>query len=158
MIRYVRQGRGQVITICGGRQHDARSAVPPVLLAAAVLAACDVSFVLVGSAALWLCGERLAVGDVDAVIEPGAPNLARLHAALLGLAVRRRSVPAVGRLAELPVASVDTSYGHLDCLLERGRLDWASLSRGADVITVADVPVWVAAVTDTWALRRRFGE
>ena len=147
-----------MITIGGGKQLDAGSAFPPVLLAAAVLAACDVSFVLVGSAALWLCGQSLAVGDVDAAIEPGARNLARLHAALLGLAVGRRSVPAVGRLAELPVASVDTSYGHLDYLLERGRLDWASLSQGADVITVADVPVRIAAATDTWALRRRFRE
>jgi len=40
-------------------------------------------------------------------------------------------------------------HGHLDCLLERGRLDWESLSWGADVIAVTDVGVRVAAAGDT---------
>ena len=44
---------------------------PAVVLAAAVLAAEQVSGVLVGSAALWLRGEPVSVGDVDVVIEPG---------------------------------------------------------------------------------------
>jgi hypothetical protein len=39
------------------------------VLAAAVLAAEQVSGVLVGSAALWLRGEPVSVGDVDVVIE-----------------------------------------------------------------------------------------
>jgi hypothetical protein len=42
---------------------------PAVVLAAAVLAAEQVSGVLVGSAALWLRGEPVSVGDVDVVIE-----------------------------------------------------------------------------------------
>jgi hypothetical protein len=68
--------------------------LPVVALAAAVLAAERVSFVLVGSAALWLRGEPVTVGDVDVVIEPGDANLRRLGEALAGLAVGRGEVPA----------------------------------------------------------------
>lgn len=50
----------------------AGSAFPVGVLAAAVLAAEQVSFVPVGSAALWLRGEQIAVGDADVVIEPYA--------------------------------------------------------------------------------------
>jgi hypothetical protein len=129
--------------------------VPGVLLSA-VLSAQGVSFVLVGSAALWVRGEVMPVGDTDVVIEPGQANLRRLHAALTGLAVRPRRVPAVSRLGELPVVSVMTSFGSLDCLLERGRLDWDRLRAGAELIGVIDVAVRVASARDAWALRRRF--
>jgi len=44
---------------------------PSAVLAAAVLAAEEVSFLLVGSAALWLRSEIITVADTDAVIEPG---------------------------------------------------------------------------------------
>ena len=57
-------------------------AVPPILLLAAVLAAEEVSFVLVGSAALYLHGYLIPVADIDAVPAPDAGNLARLYAAL----------------------------------------------------------------------------
>jgi hypothetical protein len=53
---------------------------------------------------------------------------------------------------------VTTSYGRVDCLLERGRLDWDRLRRSAVRIPVADGSVLVAARTDVWALRRRFKE
>jgi hypothetical protein len=129
--------------------------VPGVLLSA-VLAAQGVSFVLVGSAALWVRGEVIPVGDTDAVIEPGQANLGRLHAALTSLAVRPQRVPAVSRLGELPVVSVMTSYGSLDSLLERGRLDWNRLRAGSELIGVIDVGVRVASARDAWALRRRF--
>ena len=75
------------------------SGFPVVVLAAAVLAAEQVSGVLVGSAALWLRAEPVSVGDVDVVIEPGEANLRRLHEALSDLAVRpdstreRRGIP-----------------------------------------------------------------
>lgn len=86
---------------------------------------------LVGSAALWLRGEQVSVGDTDLVIEPDEPNLRRLHEALAGLAVRPGEVPAVHRLRELPVATAVTSYGRVGCLLERGRRDWEQLRQGA---------------------------
>lgn len=35
------------------------------------------------------------------------------------------------RLRDLSVASTITSYGRVDCLLERGRLDWEQLRPGA---------------------------
>jgi len=126
------------------------------VLAAAVLAAERVSFVLVGSAALWLRGERVTVGDVDVVIEPGEANLRRLHEALAGLAARPGEIPAVHRLRDLSVTTVITSYGRVDCLLERGRRDWDPLRQGAGHVSVADAPVLVASADDAWALRRRF--
>jgi hypothetical protein len=97
------------------------SGLAVVVLAAAALAAEQVSFVLVGSAALRLRGEQVSVGDVDVVIEPGEENLRRLRDALADLAVRSNEVPAVHRLRDLSVTTVVTSYGRLDCLLERGR-------------------------------------
>lgn len=48
---------------------------PVPVLAAAVLAAEGVSFLLVGSAALWLHGQPIPVADADVVIEPGGQNL-----------------------------------------------------------------------------------
>ncbi len=137
--------------------RSAANCLPPVLLAA-VLAAEGVSFLLVGSAALRLRGEVMPVGDTDAVIEPGEPNLHRLHRALLTLSVRPRQLPTVNRLRELSVASAITSYGKLDCLLERGRLDWDRLRCGAGIIDVTDVGVLVAAAADAWALRRQYRE
>jgi len=127
---------------------------PSGVLAAAVLAAEGVSFVLVGSAALWLRGEIGSVGDADVVIEPGEQNLRRLRGALAGIATG--PVPSAGRLAGLAVISVRTAYGKIDCLLERGRLDWARLCSRAGVLPVADAGVLVAASADAWELRRRF--
>jgi hypothetical protein len=49
-----------------------RPGYPVPVLAAAILAAEGVSFLLVGSAALWLHGEPIPVADADVVIEPAA--------------------------------------------------------------------------------------
>jgi hypothetical protein len=126
---------------------------PSGVLAAAVLAAEGVSSLLVGSAALWLRGEVIDVGDADVVIEPGGGNLGRLRDALAGIATG--PVPSAGRLAGGSVMRVMTAYGTVDCLLERGRQDWARLRCGAGLVPVADVPVLVAARADAWDLRRR---
>jgi len=128
------------------------------VLAAAVLAAEGVSFLLAGSAALWLHGERIAVADADLVIEPGGQNLQHLRDALAAVALRPREIPRARDLPLLGVAGVGTSYGRVDCLLERGRLDWARLRRSAVTIPVADIGVPVAGWADTWALRRQFKE
>jgi hypothetical protein len=132
------------------------SGFPVVVLAAAVLAAERVSGVLVGSAALWLRGEPVSVGDVDVVVEPEEANLRRLREALCGLAVRPEAVPALHRLREISVATVFSSYGRVDCMLERGRCDWESLRQNAGFVAVADVRVLVASAADAWALRKRF--
>ena len=128
--------------------------IPPAVLAAAVLAAEEVSFLLVGSAALWLGGEMSAAADADAVIEPGEHNIHRLRQALDGIAVR--PVPAIGRFRSGSLVTVPTGYGRIDCLLERGRQDWHRLRRGAGFVSVVGVPVLVAASADTWDLRRQF--
>jgi hypothetical protein len=132
------------------------SGFPVVVLAAAVLAAEQVSGVLVGSAALWLRGEPVTVGDVDVVIEPEEANLRRLREALCGLTVRPEAVPAVHRLRDVSVATVFSSYGRVDCLLERGRRDWEQLRAGAGYVAVADARVLVASAADARALRARF--
>jgi hypothetical protein len=131
-------------------------AYPAPVLAAAVLAAHDVSFLLVGSAALWLHGEPVTVADADAVVDPGQHNLNVLATALAGMALRPRTLPPVRDFPLLHLVSVDTCYGRIDCLLERGRLDWERLSRSDARIPVADVSIRVAAQADTWELRRRF--
>jgi hypothetical protein len=139
-----------------GETAQVRSGFPVVVLAAAVLAAERVSGVLVGSAALWLRGEPVTVGDVDVVIEPDEANLRRLREALAGLAVRPEAVPAVHRLREISVATVLSSYGRVDCMLEHGRRDWQQLRQGAGYVAVADVEVLVASAAEAWALRKRF--
>jgi len=132
------------------------SGFPAVVLAAAVLAAEEVSFLLVGSAALRLRGEPIEVGDVDVVIEPGETNLRQLREALLRIAIRPSEIPAVHRLREISVATAITSYGRVDCMLERGRRDWERLRQSAGYVTVAAAPVLVASAAEAWALRRRF--
>ncbi len=132
------------------------AAFPSAVLGAAVLAAEEVSFVLVGSAALWLRDEIAGVADADAVIEPGERNIHRLRGALAGIAVG--PVPSVDGLSGGSVVPVVTAYGKVDCLMERGRRDWGRLRRGAGFLLVADVPVLVASSSDTWNLRRRFKE
>lgn len=131
---------------------------PAGVLAAAVLATTGLSFVLVGSAALWLRGESIPVGDADVVIEPGDQNMPRARAALADLALQPRAVPQAARLASLDIVTIMTSYGKIDCLLQRGRVDWDRLRRNSDVLLVAGAEVVVAASSDAWSLRRQFKE
>ena len=129
---------------------------PSAVLAAAVLAAEEVPFLLVGSAALWLRGEITAVADADAVVEPGEHNNYRLREALAGIIIG--PVPPMSTFLGESALPVMTAYGKVDCLLERGRQDWGRLRRGAGFLLVADVPVLVAAGADAWDLRRRYKE
>ncbi len=109
---------------------------------------------LVGSAALWLRGEVIGVADADVVIEAGEDSMHRLRDALAGIATG--PVPSADWFSGGSVVPVMTAYGKVDCLLERGRQDWARLRRGAGLVPVADVPVLVAASSDAWNLRRRY--
>jgi hypothetical protein len=140
----------------GGDRAAGEYPVP--VLAAAILTAEHVSFLLVGSAALWLHGEPIAVGDADVVIEPGERNVRRLSEALADMALRPGAVPPVQDFPLLHLVSVTTSYGRVDCLLERGRLDWERLRQSSVTIPVADAGVLVAARADAWGLRRQFKE
>lgn len=132
-----------------------RCVVPPILLLAAVLAAERVSYVLVGSAGLYLRGHRGPVGDIDAVPAPDRANLERLHDVLIDLAAGSRC-PPVRLLATADLVQVRTSYGMVDCLLARGRRDWARLVAGAQTFDICGVPVLTAAVGDLRALRSRY--
>jgi hypothetical protein len=132
-----------------------RDAVPVIMLLAAVLAAEEVSFVLVGSAGLHLHGERIRVRDIDAVPAPGRENLGRLHSVLADLSMDGR-VPSERSLAAADLVSVRTGYGTLDCLMERGRLDWDGLRAGARPFGLCGVPVLVASADDIRLLRARY--
>ena len=125
------------------------------MLLAAVLAAEEVSFVLVGSAGLHLHGQRIRVHDIDAVPAPGKENLERLHFVLADLAIDGR-VPALRSLATVHLVSVRTGYGKLDCLLERGRRDWDRLRAGAGAFDIAGARVLAARADDIQLLRARF--
>jgi hypothetical protein len=72
------------------------------------------------------------------------------------MALRPRAVPQTGRLAMLDIVTITTSYGRIDGLLRRGRLDWDRLRANADVTLVAGVEVVVADRSDAWKLRRQF--
>jgi len=146
---------GSALSAEDGTKGDPAS-YPAGVLAAAVLASTGVSFVLVGSAALWLRGESIPVGDADVVIEPGEQNMQRARAVLADMALQPHAVPQSARLAMLDIVTIMTSYGKIDCLLRPGRLDWERLRTNADVIPVAGAEVVVAASSDAWKLRRRF--
>lgn len=96
------------------------SPYPAVLLGAAVVAASRVSCMLVGSGALWMRGEAIAVHDADLVIEPGEQNLGRLHAALASVATQPRLLPAAWRLPSLDIATVAPHTGELTVYLSEG--------------------------------------
>src|SRR5258708_15248057 len=132
-----------------------RDAVPVIMLLAGVLAAEEVSFVLVGSAGLHLHGERIRVRDIDAVPAPGGENLGRLHSVLADLSVDGR-VPAARSLAAADLVSVRTGYGRLDCLMERGRRDWDRLRAGARPFDLCGERVLVAGAGDIRLLRARY--
>jgi hypothetical protein len=78
-----------------------------------------------------------------------------LHDVLAGLVVGGRCPPA-RVLATADLVQVRTSYGKLDCLLARGRLDWAKLTAGAEAFEVCGVPVLTASAADLRALRARY--
>ena len=80
----------------------------------------------------------------------------RARVALADLALQPQAVPQAARLAGLDIVSIVTSYGKIDCLLQRGRLDWDRLRRNSDVVLVAGVELVVAASSDAWSLRRHF--
>lgn len=67
-------------------------------------------------------------------------------------------VPSVGRLQLAPVVSLSTSFGPVDLLLERGRIDHRDLSEGSALIEVAGTAVPVASAAAVLALRIRFKE
>jgi hypothetical protein len=129
---------------------------PAAVYLAAILAAGRVSLILVGSAALWLRGEAVSVGDTDVVIEPGEANLQRLHDSLQMLATNPATLPSPRRLAMRSIVPVQTSFGKLDLLLEGGEKDWGWLRPRAGLIPVADVGVLVASAEDCRALRREY--
>lgn len=120
---------------------------------AAVLVAAGVSLVVVGSAALMEHGDLCCAADLDVVPDPHDANLIRLREELERLAVPGTRV---GPLESLEVATVLTSFGSIDVLVERGRLEFAALRGNAELADVHGVGVAVASRDDAWRLRRRY--
>ena len=88
---------------------------PAAVFPAAILAAEGVSFILVGSAALWLRGEAVSVGDTDVIIEPGEANLDRLHDSLKTLATHPSALPSPQRLAMRSIVPCRRPSGNSIC-------------------------------------------
>lgn len=138
-------------------KERASAALPVPVLFGAMLAAARAGFVLVGSAALWLRGFDVTVGDVDIVADLDTTNLERLCEAVGRYQLPRSSAhPSPRSLLAVDVWSAQTLYGRLDVMVERARHDLDALRVGADAIFVRDVPVSVASAEAAWELRRRF--
>ena len=132
------------------------SDLPGPVLLAAVLTAEGLHFVVVGSAALFLRGFDLRVGDLDIVSDLDPDNLDLLCDTVGRYRPGPSKRPTPRALLALDVWSAATIYGTLDVLIERARQDGDALRAAASPIRVSDVDIWVASADDTWALRRRF--
>lgn len=121
------------------------------LIPAAVLVAGEVDLVVVGSAALMVYGELIDARDLDIVPSCQPPNLARLHAELTRIAAQ-----GVGPLAGRDIATVITTFGPVDVMLERGTLEFETLRARASTVDVYGVAVPIASRSDAWRLRHRF--
>jgi hypothetical protein len=126
------------------------------VLSAALLAAEGVRFFVVGSAALWLHGVRVPVGDLDVVPETDEDNLDRLCGAVSQYWYPSRVRPSSRTVAAVDIWPAATFYGRVDVMVERARMEGAVLKAGAGPIWVADVEAMVASLGDVWELRRRF--
>lgn len=94
------------------------------------------------------------VSDADIVVEPGPVNLLRLRRLLNALSLQENAGSQT--LTRRSIVSVSTSFGRLDCMLERGRQEWARLRENASYVEVAGVPVLVASLADAEALRATY--
>jgi hypothetical protein len=138
-------------------KERASAALPVPVLFGAMLAAAGAGFVLVGSAALWLRGFEVAVGDVDIVADLDAANLDRLCETVGRYQLPRSpGRPSPRSLLAVDVWSAQTLYGRLDVMVERARHDLNALRADADAVFVRDVMVSVASAEAAWELRRRF--
>ena len=122
-------------------------------VAAAVVAAHGGGAIVVGSTALWLHGEDIAVNDLDLVPHPS--SLDALPSALEPLCCLS-TVPRRTELCRSDIVSRDTSFGRVDLLVERGRRDFERLATHAVTLPVMGIPVLVASSQDAWDLRHRF--
>lgn len=127
--------------------------MPEAVLAAAMLAALGVRFVLVGSTALWLWGGwPEGVKDLDVVPELSTSNLHRLGDALAEMGESRQGLtPAVFTRRE--IVSVVTAWGPVDVLCQRARDAYVPLDDRGTTHDVLGVPVHVASHADALMLR-----
>jgi len=112
--------------------------------------------VVVGSAALWLHEEPLAVHDLDIVLAPQHENFLVAVSALAVLGTSPADLPPLPMLQSAQLLSVATGYGGVDLMLERGRRSYADLAGGATIVDVYGAKVRIASREDAWALRARF--
>ncbi len=125
-------------------------------IAAALLAAVGVDFVVVGGCALVLLGKAADCRDLDIVPDPAPANTGRLGDALRRLATSRP--PTLRALATQSITSVDGPYGHIDVMAGRGRLEYDGLAARSSACRVEGVEVRVASVDDVMRLKARYKE
>jgi hypothetical protein len=127
--------------------------------AAAVMVACGVELVVVGGVAVWLHGDRSdPLKDLDVVPAPTSANLERLVCSRAALGAYARTWPSTRRLHQSELETVQTSFGPIDLLTQRGREEYGSLRAAATVVSVRETPVAVASVADVIRLKRQFKE
>jgi hypothetical protein len=127
--------------------------------AAAVMVSCGVELVVVGGAALWLHGDpSKPLKDLDVVPAPDPANIERLVSCRQTLGAPTRTWPTAGRLLRCELVTVETSFGPIDILSQRGRDEYRSLRAAATLVPVLGEPVPVASPADVLRLKRQFKE
>lgn len=125
-------------------------------IAAALLAAYGVDFVVVGGCALLLLGLAPDCRDLDIVPDPAPGNTSRLCDALRELSTSRS--PGLKALSTQWLASADGPYGRIDVMAGRGRVEYDELASRSSVCRVEGVDVRVAAVDDVLRLKALYKE
>jgi hypothetical protein len=121
-----------------------------------VLTAESVSFVVVGSAALWLSGVSLPVGDLDVVPCLSPRALSTLCRTLGRYRLPQSGPPTPAAVLAAGIWSTQTAFGRIDVMVDTARAQGAELWSRSQLVSVLDTEVRVASEEDTWALRRHY--
>ena len=116
-----------------------------------------VRYVLIGGIALIRHGVARATRDIDAVVEPGEENVARIRTLIAEWGATRPdgSLIPVESIADGKTIHLATPHGALDLLPERGApLSFAELMERADVRRVDGVEAPICSLGDLVALKR----
>lgn len=127
--------------------------------AAALMVACGVELVVIGGAALALHGHPCGpLKDLDVVPAPDPANIERLLTCRRPLGATRRTWPTAARVARCELVTVQTSFGPIDVLGQRGREEYSTLRAAASLVPVLGELVAAASPADVLRLKRRFKE
>ncbi len=139
----------------GGR-IGVETPMPAGVMLGGVFAAEGLSLLVIGSAALWLRGVAIDVGDLDVVPDLSEGALRALCDVLGRYRLPRTSPPRVEAVLGVGIWSAQTAFGHIDVMVDTARREGAGLWDRSGLVPVLDAEVRVASSDDAWALRRKF--